>query len=228
MIDQKKLSLFWDKNVPDKFKHFSGSEYDDKIKKCQSDIREYLISQIDFGNIRISLDWGCGGGIGSVLLSEHSDVIVLDIADSSLKKCEEYMNEHGKRMLTAVYKLDDIKTLVINETIDLLFSASVVQHFPSYEYWKRVTAYWRSLQPKWIAIQTRHGDQNKSNEEVYYNDTRNYILSLYLTTEEVIDSFNDIYELKYHKLIDDNYSMYEYFVFKIKEGTGSKRASKVL
>lgn len=100
------------------------------------------------------------------------------------------------------------------ESIDLLFSASVVQHFPSYEYWRAVVKYWRTLEPKWIAVQTRHGEENKSNEKAYFDDTKNYILALYLTTDEVIGSFSEEYDLKYHKLIDDKHSMYEYFVFK--------------
>ena len=213
MVDQKKLAQFWDKDVPEKFKHFSGSDFDPKVEKCRADIKRHFVDQIDFTDVRVMLDWGCGGGIGSLLLSEYSNVIALDIAESSLESANKYMREHGKAFANT-YKLDDIETLTIKENVDLLFSASVVQHFPSLDYWRKVAAYWKSLEPKWIAVQTRHGEQNKSNEKDYFDTEKNYILGLYLTTEEVTGWFDDCYELKYHELIDDNYTMYEYFVFK--------------
>ena len=215
MIDQKKLSSFWDKNVPTEFKHFIGSPFDKKLENYINDIKDHLINRIDFTNIELALDWGCGGGLGSRFLSEHCGVVALDIAESSLRQCGQYLKKHSKE-LVAGYKLEDIEKLVIKEKIDLLYSASVVQHFPSYEYWKRVASFWKTLQPRFIAIQTRHGDQNKCNEAEYFDKTENYILGLYLTTNEVIDCFIAEYSLRYHKLIDDNHSMYEYFVFKRK------------
>ncbi len=213
MIDQKKLAGFWDQNVSDEFKHFMDSAFQAKVEKYRADVKRYLIDGIEFEDIGIALDWGCGGGLGALLLSERCDVVALDVAVSSLQKCKEFLGKQGKK-LRGLYKLDNIEDLVINERIDLVFSVSVVQHFPSYEYWKKVVTHWKSLQPGWIAVQTRHGDENKSNEEIYFDDRRNYILGLYLTTEEVIGSLDDSYKLKCHRLIDDNYSMYEYFVFR--------------
>lgn len=215
MTDQAKLSEFWEKSVPERYKHYSDTEFVDKAAEYGDKLRKHLISNIDFRDVHTVLDWGCGGGYGSSLLSENADVVAVDISKTSLKKCGFFLEEKGIRLKNA-YLLQDLEELIINEKIDVVFSASVIQHFPSIDYWKKVVSKWISLKPGWVAIQSRHGNENKDNESIYYDDLRNYILGLYLTTDEVISSFSEEYELVYHFLDDDGYSMYEYFVFRLR------------
>lgn len=113
MIDQSKLSEFWNNDVPGEFKHWMSTDFINKVNKYRADIKGHLIDKVDFKDIKTAIDWGCGGGLGSVLLSEHCDVISLDIADSSLSNCEKYMIHNGKK-LKAMYKLTDINNLDIN------------------------------------------------------------------------------------------------------------------
>lgn len=215
MVDQLRLAEFWETSVPEQYKHYSGTEFEDKVGGYEIKLNEHLISKIDFADIRTALDWGCGGGYGSSILSANADVIVLDISKTSLAKAANYLNDKGISLKNS-YLLEDLESLEIKEQIDLVFSASVIQHFPSYDYWKKVAAKWLEMEPLWIAIQSRHGDENRDNENQYYNDVKNYILGLYLTTEEVVLTFSSKYELTYHFLDDDGYSMYEYFVFRNK------------
>lgn len=212
MIDQKKLSLFWDEQVQGQFKHYLNTEFDKKLRKYKRDLKEKMLRYIDFSEIDTAIDWGCGGGVGALLLSDYCSVIILDISETSLEKCSQLLNKNNKKIKQKI-KLDDLSSFEVNENIDLIFCTSVIQHFPLLEYWNRVVEIWKKINPKWIAIQIRHGDQNKWSEEEYFNETKNYILGLILTTDEVINKF-DSYELVHNELIDDNYSMYEYFVFR--------------
>ncbi len=60
MIDPNRLAEFWDKDVPDEYKHWMNSQFIVKGDKYRADIQSYLIEQIDFSDIKIALDWGCG------------------------------------------------------------------------------------------------------------------------------------------------------------------------
>lgn len=214
-MDEKKLSQFWGERVPSQWKHYIGTEFDVKIEKYARDIQENLVQHIDFSIIKTALDWGCGGGFCAKFLSEYCDIVCLDITRRSLKECRNYLKKHNKKIKKEIL-LKSLEDFYINLELDLIFSASVIQHFPSIEYWNSVVEIWKKINPKMLAIQTRHGDENKDNENEYFNDTKNYLLALYLTTEEVLSNFSDRYDLVYHKLDDDNYSMYEYFVFRNK------------
>ncbi|MCK4809399.1 MAG: class I SAM-dependent methyltransferase [Candidatus Omnitrophica bacterium] len=215
MIDHNKLNSFWEKNVPEKFKHFLGSEWVPKAKPYEKDLKDKLLRNINFADVCIALDWGCGGGLGAKLLAEHSEVIILDIAKDSLDECKQFLERNGKSIRKKIL-LKNLDSFKLDEKIDLIFCASVIQHFPSFEYWQKIVRLWNKINPKWLAIQIRHGEVNQSNESSYFESERNYILGLILTTDEVINSFKD-YELVCNELVDDNYSMYEYFVFKKKD-----------
>lgn len=215
MVDQLRLAEFWENSVPEQYKHYEGTEFENKAGDYEAKLNEHLISRIDFKDVRVALDWGCGGGYGSSILSVNADVIALDISKTSLSKASQYLSGKGITLKNS-YLLGDLESLEISERIDLIFSASVIQHFPSYEYWKKVAAKWLEIEPLRIAIQSRHGDENRDNENQYYNGVKNYILGLYLTTEEVVSTFSSKYDLTYHFLDDDGYSMYEYFVFRNK------------
>jgi cyclopropane fatty-acyl-phospholipid synthase-like methyltransferase len=212
MVDQKQLGEFWEKQVPEQYKHYVGSAFDPKVEKCVADMRRHLLDRIDFTGIQTALDWGCGGGLGTSELARKCRVGALDISEKSLQEADHLLASRGQS-LTARYKLDDIDDLKITERYDLLFSTSVVQHFPSFAYWQKVAAFWRNMAPRVIAVQTRHGDKVEDHEEVYYKEVRNYILGLRLPTIEVIDSFIDHYRLDHHFLDNDGYSMYEYYIF---------------
>ncbi len=214
-MNEKKLSEFWNHRVEKQYKHYLGTEFDKKHEKYVDDLTNNFFNHIDFSDIDIALDWGCGGGVGSSLLANHGEVVCLDISEQSLTSCRNLLEKNGQKIKSEIL-LNNLTDFSIDFEIDLIFCASVVQHFPSLEYWNSVVEHWRKINPEWIAIQTRHGEENKDNEEEYFQDTKNYILALYLTSEEVLGKFSDHYELKYHKLNDDKYSMYEYFVFKKK------------
>jgi cyclopropane fatty-acyl-phospholipid synthase-like methyltransferase len=212
-IDEKKLSEFWDKAVPDKFKHFVGSDYAEKIKKQNNEVKKHLLNNINFDDIKIALDWGCGGGVGALSLVDKCGLIVVDLSKNSLQECKNFLQSHGKELI-AQYHLVNLDDLYIQQKVDLIFSIAVIQHFPSYQYWRQMVEKWLSLNPKKIAIQTRHGDKNECHEATYFNNVKDYILGLKLTTEEVRESFERFnYRTIYHYLDDDGYSMYEYFVF---------------
>ncbi len=216
MVDQKKLGEFWNSSVPKEFKHFQDTSFDQKTAQYYEKIQTLLVSKIDFSQIKTAIDWGCGGGMFSLDLAKRNcSVIPVDISEESLNTCKNRLVANGLSTLNT-YKIEDIDQLEIKETVDLLFSVSVIQHFPSVEYWQSVAKKWNSISPKTIAIQTRHGSKDQANPEQYFDSVKNYILGLRLETETVKNSFQDRYQLSYHFFDQDNHSDYEYFIFQRK------------
>lgn len=217
---EKDLSKFWDSQVPDKYKHFTESEFGEKAPNYFQQFQDNIFSHLplqDFCRQDILIDWGVGGGLFSLFLAQYGNVIGVDIAKSSLQQAKNYLqsNEQVFYKLLLVDKLENARHLH-DYAIKLLFSTSVIQHFISFEYWRKVASLWKELLPEYLAIQTRHGEKNEDNKEQYFLAERNYILGLRLTTEEVMSRFVHKYDVIYHHLVDDSYSMYEYFVFKRK------------
>lgn len=217
---EEELAHFWHREVPGKYKHFLGSEFDQKVHNYQQQVQDNIFNHLPLGEFSfedIIVDWGVGGGLFSLLLSHYGKVIAVDIAQSSLSQAKNYLQEKGQRFYKQILvdKLDNGRCLS-KYPIKLLFSVSVIQHFISFDYWRKVMSFWKELLPEYLAIQTRHGENNEDNKDKYFLTEQNYILGLRLTTEEVINCFTDKYDTLYHHLIDDDYSMYEYFVFKRK------------
>ena len=216
VMDEEKLARFWELNVPQEFKHYVGSKFDSKSEKCVRDARLNILDKIDFSGVDSGFEWGCGGGLISNELAKRCKAVgALDISRTSLEKCEEFLSRNGHELAEAVL-LDSLDSLDIKNHYDLLVSVSVIQHFPSYEYFKRVVTKWMEMRPAWVGIQTRHGESVKYNEQEYFDGVRNYILGLIMPTDVVIESFASHYDVIYNYLDNDGYSMYEYFVFKRK------------
>lgn len=214
---EEQLAKFWESQVPEKYKHFSGTEFDSKMQNYYQQVKENIFKYLpmhSFLSNDIIVDWGVGGGLFSSFLANYGRIIGVDIAQSSLDKASQYLFSQKQAFHSSVLvdKLENAEKLQ-KYPIKLLFSVSVIQHFISVDYWRKVAELWKKLQPEYLAVQTRHGDKNEDHPDQYYISEKNYILGLRLTTKEVKSCVADKYKLLYNNLINDNHSMYEYFVF---------------
>ena len=216
-MNDNELANFWNQQVPDKFKHYIGSDFDQKKDIYVNQVSKELLSNIplnSFSKNDVIIDWGVGGGLFSNILSNYGQLIGLDIAQTSLDKAKSHLQQndrayHQAILINELSSLHDLLTL----NVKLIFSVSVIQHFVSIKYWEEIVSLWNIISPEYLAIQTRHGKTNEDHPETYFDSEKNYILGLKLTTDEVVNSFSKQYNVIYHNLLDDNHSMYEYFLF---------------
>jgi len=187
-MDEQELASFWDKKVPDYAKHIQEDPESRAVLRASANIIR-LLSEVDFAHIDTALDWGCGGGWGAKVLAERCDVVLLDVARSALQAAQQLIKP------VASYELTSMDSLKISQKIDLILCTTVIYHFPSYAYWKKVAAFWRQLEPEWIAIHTIVGNERKeASEEGYW---RAHMRGLILTLDDVIDEFKPDYPLQY-------------------------------
>jgi len=136
-MDEQKLAEFWDKEVPEHAKHLHETVTSRVGMRCSADITR-LLSRVNFSSVDMALDWGCGGGWGANVLADHFNVAILDIVPACLRATEKLMTP------VASYELTSLDNLKILQKIDLILCSTVIYHFPSYAYWKKVVAFWKN------------------------------------------------------------------------------------
>jgi ubiquinone/menaquinone biosynthesis C-methylase UbiE len=144
-------------------------------------VRKHAINQMDMSKVDSALDWGCGGGLLAKELTKHCSVNLVDISQESLDKAQEYVGVPcDKFLVDAAVELDLPK-------VDLILCYSVIQHFPSYEYWQKVSQRWNEIAPKYIAAQIKTRNELKENPN--YFKGRNYLNGLFLNRKEIKKAF---------------------------------------
>jgi len=183
-----KLNNFWENSVPKGHKHFIDFMDSDKIKRLNTRVKNNLIGKLNTSEIKTSYDWGCGGGLHSKTLKEFSNVTPLDISQESLDKCESYMGVKGKLIP------NDLEGFTL-EKVDLLFCVDVIHHFPSLDYFNSVCEVWNDISPNYLCLQFKVENDVKDNTD--YFDKSNYIHSLFLTKNYIMDKFNKYNQISY-------------------------------
>jgi len=199
----EKLTEFWDKKVIKSDKHFVETLSEEKINRMKSRVDEFIFSHLDFSKIRTVLDWGCGGGLFAKILSDKADVILADISQESLFKAQSYIDKENLKSILIPENLDELN--IPTENIDLLFSHTVIHHFPSYEYWLKVFDIWTNkIKPNCFGLQIKI--ENETTEKGDYFNENNYLNALYLNENEFVLMFNDAD----YKLINADYKINRY------------------
>tara|TARA_R100001244_G_scaffold25113_4_gene25603 strand:+ start:63412 stop:64032 length:621 start_codon:yes stop_codon:yes gene_type:complete len=173
-----KLRKHWDTKVTLNHKHFVDHMPMKKVADHINRVRSHVLSQIDLDEVKTALDWGCGGGLLAKELSQHFDVTLVDISEASLTEAQRFIGKECKTI--HVGNPEDVE---VEDKIDLILCYSVIQHFPSYEYWVKVSQKWRELSPKHIAIQIKLAD--KVVESKNYFAARNYLNGLHLGRKQI-------------------------------------------
>ena len=142
MVD---LQQFWNSKVPKGHKHFSNVMPKEKIEILTKRFRNHVVDQLDTEQIVITLDWGCGGGLMTKIVTEFSEVILLDISQESLQTAADYISVIANDSI-----LYDGTTVIVD--VDLIICYSVIHHFPNLKYWQTVAENWKTIKPKFLAI----------------------------------------------------------------------------
>lgn len=183
------IKKFWE-NVSEDWRHFSSGKNKMNEKKkvyIIKNVNNHLLDKLNFDEIDNSLDWGCGGGILSKELGKKSNVSIVDITKTSLENAQKYLGDGGY-----VYSQEIPNN--INEfdfegpSIDLIFCHAVIQHFPTIEYFNDVLIKWKKLNPKYIAIQVKLGDETKEAD----NYEKDFLNGLFFEENDLINRFKDI------------------------------------
>lgn len=185
-----KLADFWNKRVKKGWKHFSEQMTPLKIDYTVGLFQEHALDCIEKPNT--SIDWGCGGGLLSKTLLDWSPdcrATIVDISKESLDVAEKFI-EHPVRKALVQEEVSETK---VPSGVDFLFCYSVVQHFPSLDYWQEVANFWSQfVQPEYIAIRTKVGDKDCEAEDYYKG--RNFLRGLVLSWDSLLKPF-DNYEV---------------------------------
>lgn len=187
-MSNTQLKSFWETVVPKSHKHFIHTMDDEKISRLNTRVQTHFLEHLDFGRIKTALDWGCGGGLHTKTLSELCEVTPVDISQESLDSCEAYSGVKGRLLA------DDLAS---NEfaTVDLVFCADVIHHFPSLEYFEQICQLWNRIAPDYLCVQFKSADENR--EATDYFDSSNYVHGLFLTKEYVQQKFPGYAEMAY-------------------------------
>lgn len=198
----EKLTDFWENQVVKSDKHFVETLSEEKIKRMKDRVEEFIFSYLDFTKINTTIDWGCGGGLFADILSNKSDVILADISYESIQKAKSYI---GKELQSILIPENPVNMQIPETKIDLLFSHTVIHHFPSYDYWLKVFDIWtKVIQPTYFGLQIKIEDE--TSERGNYFDEKNYLNALYLNEGEFVNMF----ENAGYKLLNAGYKINTY------------------
>ncbi|MCX7815974.1 MAG: class I SAM-dependent methyltransferase [Syntrophales bacterium] len=139
----------------------------------------------------VALDWGCGGGaISRVLTDRFGLVYGIEISPATLQACERRMKILGKRnfvgIVIAAYAPEEVIEKCGKESVDFILSIAVFKHFPSKEYTKRILKVFSSLlKPNALAlIQYRYDNGSPKYKQKNNNYAKNVITMTSFTPEE--------------------------------------------
>jgi hypothetical protein len=217
MKTSKSLSEFWNNEVPKSRKHFIDLLDNDMIDRTISSVHNYFFKYIDLDDIDVAMDYGCGGGLVARELGKKCDVVLIDISQESLRTAQCNV----ENVVHAQLVPDDIDSFVYaGPKVDLILSNAVLHHMPSYEYCLKVLDIWKSIGPKFIAVQIKEKDQIEffKDQDEYFRDT-NYTISLYLVKEQFEKDLLDrgYEQIAYNFRVTPANQRMGFYVFKKKE-----------
>jgi SAM-dependent methyltransferase len=206
------LSEHWDATVPKDHKHLGGTMSPDKVLKHLRRCREHFIDRVNLSKIGTVLDWGCGGGLLAKAWQGVATVAILDISQESLEDCLKNLEVPPVASLLLPDPLECFQAPEF--PVDLIHCSSVIQHFPSLEYWQNIVAIWKSMEPMYLALQTVIAEQDTDRGGDYFEGS-NYLEGVTLSVSSTIRDFEDVYECRYFAAEGAVYSQAKlgFFVF---------------
>jgi len=183
-----------------------------EIKKTRIlyNFTNYLIKPISKTNIKLAVDWGCGGGLLTKELKTFTKVLALDICKDSLDQCKKYAQPDYTELIP-----NDLTEFQYNyDYADLVLAHAIVWHFPTVEYFKKVIGVWSNvIKPKYIVINTKKITNKRFLEAPNYK--KNYLQALYLNDNFVIGLFKEYnYDVILSSLVTTGRQPQTYFVFR--------------
>jgi 2-polyprenyl-3-methyl-5-hydroxy-6-metoxy-1,4-benzoquinol methylase len=208
------IKKFWE-SVSEDWRHFSSGPKkmkDNKKKYIINNVNKHIFSKINKDEIETTLDWGCGGGILSKEISNFSKVGIVDLTKTSLDNAKKYLGE--KNYLLDIELPNDISKYTYDgPKVDLVFCHAVIQHFPTINYFEKVLSVWEDINPKYIAIQIKLGNETKECK----NYEKEFLNGLFFSEDDIIKYFNDInyknISIGYSKTLNNKIKL-GYYVFK--------------
>ena len=158
------------------------------------------------------IDYGCGGGnLGSYLLTnkEISKYIGLDISDRSLRVASEKIEDSRAEF----YREETISFEQFNP--DFIVSLAVIQHFPSFDYYKQWCNRVDSSGAKNIIIQVRDLTDHAKSMGISHEENEDDPLLALRLSDEAVQQFNN-YKLQWIENAPEDGRRYKYFGFEIK------------
>jgi hypothetical protein len=160
----------------------------------------HALNAIDAKQVKLTLDWGCGGGLLARIVAGFSDIILLDATRHSLMNATKYLSDI--RAARTIHFTDSCLPFPFSMTtatlgklnIDLLICYNVIYHLPSLEYWRRLAEIWLEIRPRYIAMQTKTAPKT----QVAKNYAQNYINALILSEQDFLNPFGHAYSIIYH------------------------------
>ncbi len=173
--------------------HMSEQKKDRIIKRVEKN----LLSNQLYENVESVLDWGCGGGLISKILTEKGyNVYVVDLIQDSIDSALKYA---PKISYSQLINEDENKVKYLGPKPDVIFCNEVIQHFPSYNYFIKILDIWtKCIKPNYISIQVKLNENTKSTE----NYNKNFLNGLVFNEDDLIKDFE---KQKYY-LISKKYS----------------------
>lgn len=194
--------------VREQWRHIPASMDDNKKNRIIYNFNQYMFPVINWNNVYVGLDWGCGGGVLTKELKKivHK-VFVADICEDSLNKCQQYACPDKKIVIPG--DLSEFKYRL--ESPDFILAHAIVWHFPSLTYFKKVLDIWASLAPDYIALNTKKIEKECVETANY---KRNFLNALLMGDKLVISLFKERgYDLKLSNVVTTGLQPQTYFVF---------------
>jgi hypothetical protein len=167
-----------------------------------------------------ALEWGCGGGANVRLLCENfRRVYGIEVSEASLDECGRQMSVFGFDNFRPVFfpseTPESILDMVEPETIDVILSVAVFQHFPSKEYTQRVLAIMETLMKKEAValIQVRYFDGSEKLRQKDSDYSKNVVYMTSFTSGEFSEQLSNagLNVLVSERDIDNVDDCHEYF-----------------
>jgi len=118
------------------WRHIIKNMDQSKKQRIIKRVNKNLLNNPLYDEVKTVLDWGCGGGlISKVLLEKGYDVYVVDLIQDSLDSALKYASGISYNQLIDE---DETKIKYSGPKPDVIFCNEVIQHFPSYEYFKNI------------------------------------------------------------------------------------------
>lgn len=140
---------------------------------------------------QVALEWGCGGGSNVRLLCENfRQVYGIEVSKASLDECERQMRTFGFGNFRPVFFPSETPESVLDvigpETVDVMLSVAVFQHFPSKDYTQRVLTVMESLLKKEAValIQVRYFDGSEKLRQKDGDYSKNVVYMTSFTSDE--------------------------------------------
>lgn len=212
MITEKQLRTFWSKRARPEMKHFLDSDFIRHKVKYSQMIKEHFIERMPWDRVRISLDWGCGGGLVANLIQNRTGLMIADIDRESLSRTFEQIRDLTYPLIVTNLKSAREKLQIYYEggvKPDLIYCFSTIQHFPSLKYFERVVEIWKELEPRFIAIQMRWAHELHETKDY----EKHFVRALAMPGEMVFDILRPYYPIYRGQIIERSH--YQFWIFEL-------------